>query len=123
MSEQPPLTPPPPAAYPYPAARPTDGKAIAALVTGLLAPFAAMFYGIPGIVLGSVAVFLGLRARGRIKRSGDALGGGGIALAGWIVGLCGILVGLLWFLFLLSLYMAMVSGGRGAGGPPVFPST
>ena len=77
----------------------------------MLSPFAAMFYGIPGVIAGSVAVFLGLTARSRIKRSGGALGGGGIALAGWIVGLFGIVIGLLWFLFLFSLYMAMVSTG------------
>ena len=111
VSEPPPLTPPPAPVYPYAAARPTEGRAIGALVAGLLSPFAAMFYGIPGVIAGSVAVFLGLTARSRIKRSGGALGGGGIALAGWIVGLFGIVIGLLWFLFLFSLYMAMVSTG------------
>lgn len=91
---------------------------MAALVTGLLSPFAALFYGLPGVILGSVAVFLGLTARSRIKRSGGTLAGGGIALAGWIVGLCAIVFGLLWFLFLFSLYMAMVSTVPSAGSHP-----
>ncbi len=74
-----------------------------------------LFYGIPGIVLGSVAVVLGLRARRRIKDSAGLLGGGGIALASWIAGACGIVVGLLWGAFLLALFMAMTGGGGGKG--------
>jgi Domain of unknown function (DUF4190) len=97
----------------YPAARPTDSRAIAALVCGLIAPFGALFYGLPGVVLGTVALVLGLGARRRIKRSGGALAGGGMALAGWIVGLIGIVMGLAWGLFLLALYLAMVSSGGG----------
>jgi uncharacterized protein DUF4190 len=120
VAEVPPPTPsapPAPAVAAYPAVRPTDGSAIAALVVGLIAPFGALFYGLPGIILGTVALFLGLGARRRIKRSGGALGGGGMALAGWIVGLVGIVMGLLWGLFLMGLYLAMVSGGPGKGGP------
>ena len=125
MADEPPVTPASPSLYPYPAARRTEGKAIAALVIGLLSPFAAMFYGLPGVIFGSVAVFLGLRARSRIKRSGGTLAGGGMALAGWIVGVCAIVVGTLWFLFLAMLYMAMTSGNPGASGtgPPAFPTT
>ena len=115
MAQEPPVTPAAPAPQ---LVRPTEGIAIAALVLGLLAPFGALFYGLPGVILGSIAVFLGLRARGRIKRSGGALGGSGMALAGWIVGLLGIVVGLLWFVFLFSLYMAMQAGGDGAKGLP-----
>ncbi|HSS60771.1 MAG TPA: hypothetical protein VLK30_04870 [Candidatus Limnocylindrales bacterium] len=113
MSEQPPQPPPPPGAIANPAARPTDGGALAAFVLGLISPFGALFYGLPGVIMGSVAVFLGLRARGRIKRSGGTLGGGGMALAGWIVGLVGIVIGLAWGLFLLALYAAMVSTSPG----------
>lgn len=88
------------------------------MVLGVLAPVGAMFYGFPGVVAGTVAVVLGLVARGRIKRSGGALGGGGLALAGVIIGLCGIVVGLLWGLFLLALYLAMTSGGGPTEGIP-----
>ena len=96
--------------------RPIEGKAIVALILGVLAPLTAMLlYGIPGLVLGSVAVVLGLRARRRIKDSAGMLGGGGIALAGWIAGVFGIVVGLLWGAFLLMLYMAMGAGGGGKG--------
>jgi hypothetical protein len=104
-----------PGLNPYASLRPIEGTTIAALVLGLFSPFAAQYYGIPGIVLGSIAVFLGLRARRRIKESAGVLGGGGIAMAGWIAGVCGIVAGLVWGLFLLALYMAMVGGGGGGG--------
>lgn len=95
MTEQPPALPQPPRVGPYPAARPTDSGAIAALVVGAISPIAAlMCFGITGVVLGSVAVFLGLRARDRIKRAGGAVGGGGMAQAAWIIGVCAIVLGL-----------------------------
>lgn len=75
----------------------------------------ALFYGFPGVVLGSLAVIFGLRARKHIKQSNGYLGGGGMVLAGWIVGVIGILGGALWALFLFALYMAMVGSGTGAG--------
>lgn len=74
---------------PLPAARPTDGRAIAALVVVIVSFIGAFFYGIPGVILGVVAVVLGLTARSRIKKSGGALGGGGLAPAGTIVGVNG----------------------------------
>ena len=95
--------------------RPIEGKAIVALILGLFSLVGASYWGIPGIVLGTIAVFLGLRARRRIKESAGILGGGGIALAGSIAGACGIIVGLVWGVFLLALFMAMGGGGGGKG--------
>jgi hypothetical protein len=114
MAEQPPAgAPPPPVTYATP--KPVEGRAIAALVVGLLAPLGALlFFGVSGVILGAVAVFLGLTARSRIKRSGGVLGGGGMALAGWIAGALGIAVGLAWGLYLFALFMAMGAGtGKG----------
>ena len=99
-----------------PAAKPVEGRAIAALIVGLMAPLGALlFFGISGVIMGAIAVFLGLTARSRIKKSGGALGGGGMALAGWICGAVGIVVGLLWGFYLFALFMAMSSGGGGKG--------
>lgn len=96
MADQPPATPPAPIPTDaYPARRPTDSGAIAALVVGLIAPIGAlMFFGIGGVILGGVAVFLGFRARRRIKGAGGQVGGSGLALAGWIVGLCALVLGI-----------------------------
>ena len=82
--------------------------AIAALVVGLTAVPGATVLGVPGVVLGIVAIILGLRARGRIKRSGGARGGGGFAVAGMIAGGCGAVLGALWAFYLTLLYLAMM---------------
>lgn len=118
MAEQPPgIHVPTSAAITQVPALRTDGMAIAALVVGLIAPLAAMFYGVPGVIMGSVAVFLGLSSRRRIKRSGGTLQGGGLALAGWIVGLGAIVLGVMIAVLLIGLFLAMQSGS-GKGGLP-----
>ena len=113
MAEQPPAggsTAPAPGTYPLP--KPVEGRAIAALICGIAAPLGAfLLFGVSGVILGAVALGLGLSARSRIKRSGGVLGGGGMALAGWILGVVGLLIGLVWGVFLLGMYMAMTSGG------------
>ena len=93
----PPVPPPPPPPYPgygY-ASVPTDGRATAALVVGIVAVVGLFCYGIPAIILGPIAIFLGLSARRHIKASGGAVGGGGIAMAGWILGLLATVLGIL----------------------------
>lgn len=99
---------------PYPSARPNDNMAIIALVIAIASVPAVSFFGIPAMIGGVVAVVLGLRSRGRIKRSGGALAGGGAALAACIVGLVAAVLGALWAIYLFALFMAMTSGGKGA---------
>ena len=113
MADQPPLgAPAPQSPVAFATPKPVEGRAIAALIVGISAPLGAfVFLGVSGVILGAVAVFLGLTARSRIKRSGGALGGGGMALAGWVLGLVGIIVGGAWALYLFALYMAMSAGG------------
>ena len=101
--------------------QPTAGMAIAALVVGLVSLPGACFYGIPGVILGSTAIFLGLRSRGLIKRSSGAIGGGGLATAGWITGLCAVVLGTLWALYLFMLFQAMSSTVTVTPGPPRLP--
>ncbi len=63
--------------------RGTPGKAVAALVLGILA-IPGIIIPIVGIVLGLLALILGLSARSQIRR--DGLTGSGQALAGVILG-------------------------------------
>ncbi|HYN74937.1 MAG TPA: DUF4190 domain-containing protein [Candidatus Limnocylindria bacterium] len=106
--------PPPPSAYPPPPDGPPgatpsvyaaaagavgvpkqNGKAIASLVLGIVG------FCICGIILGGLAVFLGLQARKEIAASNGAQGGDGMALAGVIVGGIALVLGvgqLIWFL-------------------------
>jgi hypothetical protein len=88
---------PPP--FDEPAGAPkTAGKAIAALVCGILSLLVA------GVILGVVAVVLGIVARKEIAAN-PALGGAGMALAGIITGALG---------FVLAVILLAV------GGPGVF---
>jgi Domain of unknown function (DUF4190)/Thioredoxin len=65
---------------------PTDGKATASLVLGLLSIFCF------GLVSGIPAIVFGFLARRDIARSGGGLGGAGMALGGIIVGSIGTLM-------------------------------
>jgi hypothetical protein len=79
---------------PYPAARPTNGMAVASLVLGAL----WLFW------IGSVlALVFGYLARGQMRRTGE--GGDGLALAGLILGWIG--VG--------TLVLSFVAGALGGG--------
>lgn len=75
----------PPLTYaPRPApATPTNGKAIAALVLGILSPVLCyVLTGIPAIVLG-------VKARREIRSSNGTQAGDGLALAGLVLGIVG----------------------------------
>ena len=74
----PPSSPPASVAPPAPGAVPTDGKAIASMVLGLLS-FLICFAGIPAIILGHIS-------RSNIALSKGQLKGEGMALAGLIMG-------------------------------------
>jgi hypothetical protein len=115
VAEQPPAAPQPPPVGSYPATRPTDSGAIAALVIGVISPIGAlMFYGVTGVILGSVAVFLGLRARSRIKGVGGMVGGAGMAQAAWIIGVCAIVLGLVMTAITIGSFLyASPSGKKG----------
>src|SRR5262245_36481585 len=63
-----------------PAAPPTDGKATASLVLGILSWMG------PGIVAGVPAIILGHMSRSAIRKSMGRLKGDGMALAGLILG-------------------------------------
>jgi Domain of unknown function (DUF4190) len=92
MSVPPPpaAPPPPPEGYQYGTtgvAR-TEGKAIASLVCGIVG------FIILGVVLGVVAIVLGVRARRVIAASAGALKGAGLAMAGIVLGVVDIIVGI-----------------------------
>ena len=77
----------------YAAPQPT-GKAIAAMVTGILGLTMCCF------PIGIVAWVLGKQAEREIRASGGRLGGDGMAKAGWIMGIIGTVGSLLYLAFI-----------------------
>lgn len=88
---------------PPPAPR-SDGKAIASLACGI-AGILFVLGGIPALILGPIAYFMGRSAQRRIEESRGVLGGHGAAQAGWITGVIatamGAAVTLAWFVLVL----------------------
>jgi hypothetical protein len=79
--------------YPQPGSGPKNGLGTASLVLAVLALLSCWIpvFGIVGIILGLIALVLGLIGRGRAKR-GSATNGG-VALAGVLLGGLAVLVG------------------------------
>ena len=104
--------PPPPMQYGdyYPAgpAAPKNGLGTAALVIAIVALISSVSV-VGGILLGVVAVILGVIARGRVK-SGEA-NNGGVALAGIILGIISIIAGLAFIAIWVGLFREVGAGG------------
>jgi hypothetical protein len=87
------------------AAGSTDGRGIASLITAIAGIVLGLPMGIPGMILGTIAYFLGRSAVSRIDSSLGALGGRSAAVAGWVLGVVAMAIGsavtLTWIVVLL----------------------
>jgi hypothetical protein len=97
----------PPPSYPPPrikASGSTDGRAVASLIAA-----------IAGIVLGTLAYFLGRSAVSRIDSSKGGLGGRSIAVSGWVLGVVAMAMGsvitLVWIVVVLVATAQPAAGG------------
>ena len=99
---------PPPAYPPPPVSAGTDSRAVASLAFAILGLIFGLPLGLPGMIAGPIAYFLGKGARARIAESGGTLGGASAANAGRILGIVttavGALVTLLWFIVILNAF-------------------
>jgi hypothetical protein len=103
--------PPPPSARPAP----TPPQGTASLILAIVGVVLGIPLGVPGLVLGATAYFLGKAAVRKIEASADTLGGRSTATTGWVVGVVataiGAVVTFLWFLlFLLSVSSPPATG-------------
>ncbi len=94
----PPTAPPPPAGYQYGQGLPArnDGRAVAALVCGIV----GLLFG--GFILGVIAIVLGVMGRNAIRSSGGTLKGAGMATAGIVLGIFDIFAGVFVFIWLVG---------------------
>ncbi len=82
--------------------------AITALVLGIVAAVGVVLcYGIPSVIAGPIAIYLGFRAQHRIRGSGGGLAGNGLAMAGWITGLISTCIGAL-VLLIFVLFVGLI---------------
>jgi hypothetical protein len=99
----------PPPTYPPPAGQTpqvTDGRAAASMIFGILGLLFGIPLGLPGMIGGAIAYFLGKGAKTRIEESNGALGGQNAASIGRIVGIIAFAVGarvtLLWLIVIFN---------------------
>jgi len=101
-----------PPTYPPPAPqvrRVTDGRAAASLLLGALGLVFSLGLGLPGMIAGPIAYFLGKGAQTRIRESKGQLGGEGAASAGRILGIAATIVGCLFSLaWLIVIFNALL---------------
>ncbi len=98
----------PPPAYPPPqngAAQPFDNRALIALEVAIVGLVLGVPLGVPGLVCGPVAYFMGRSAAGRLEASGLASRNRTLARTAWILGIVatgvGAVVSVAWLVFLL----------------------
>ena len=107
----------PPPSYPPPkdqAEGSGGGRAVAALVAAILGIVLGIPLGIPGMVLGTVAYFLGKSAVSRMESAG-AQGGRGMAVSAWVLGVVGMAIGSVVTLVWLVLLLVLTSGPTTTG--------
>jgi hypothetical protein len=115
-----PFYPPPGPPYSGPSA-PTEGKAVASLVLGLLSIFGLVCFG--GPVLGVPAIILGVLARKDVERSGGVVSGAGIATAGIVTGAFGSFVGFVWIGLMIAGVVAGITSASHAKAVHTPPPT
>jgi hypothetical protein len=103
----------PPPSYPPPqigAIQKLDNRALVALGLAITGLVLGLLLGVPGLICGPIAYFLGKSAINRIDASAGTLGGRGIATAAWIFGIVATVVGAIISLVLLVLLLVQISG-------------
>lgn len=89
-----------------------SGLAVASMVVGIVSVVGCMFYGLPSIVCGPVAIVLAQKAKNAIRDGRRSPSGSGFAQAGLITGIVGSVLG---FLGLALIVFAMIAGFAGSG--------
>jgi hypothetical protein len=108
----------PPPSYPPPAAsagQATDGRAAASLVFAILGLVFSIPAGLPGMIAGPIAYFLGTSAGARIAESNGTVGGASQARTGRVLGIVAFAVGCVFTLFwLIVIFNALLDTSAGA---------
>jgi hypothetical protein len=105
-----PYHPPPSYPPPFQGTPRLDRRTLASLLLAIAAVILGLPLGVPGLICGPIAYFMGRAAIARIDASAGALRGRSLATAAWILGIVGTAVGAVVSLVLLVLYLINVAG-------------
>lgn len=87
---------------------PTSGKAVAAMVLGILSILGCMSYGLFSIVCGPLAILFALQAKGQSRRGEVSPSSEGMATAGLVCGIIGTVIGGVALLVFGGFFAAMI---------------
>jgi len=100
---------PPTGAYYQPIPLPTSGYAVASLVLGIASLALCLFYGLPSLVCGPLALVFSNMAGKDIRAGKVNPSSAGLAKAGKICGLIGLLLGIFFILTMVLVIVFAVS--------------
>ncbi len=92
-------------------AQQTQGKAIAALVLGICSIPGCILYGIPGIILGILAIIFAKQANVAIQEGRAPVTSAGLAKGGLICGIVGLCLSVVYFLFMAIMIVIAIAAG------------
>ena len=101
-----------PPSYPppvYDTAQSVDSRAVVALVLAIVGLVFGLPLGVPGLICGPIAYFIGKSSNRRIDASAGALGGRGLAMSAWVLGILATGVGAIITLIWLVLFLVAIS--------------
>ncbi len=95
--------------------QPASGYAITSLVLGIVSIMGCMFYGLPSIICGPLAIYFGITAKKQIARGERNTSSRGMAQAGIICGIIGTSLASIVLVFILLAIFGVIAGGVGFG--------
>ena len=112
----------------YPVQDQSTGKAVASLTLGIVSLATCMYYGLPSIICGWLAMHYAKKARLAVQDGAAPALTISMAKAGRVCGIIGLLLGcvmlgliLLYVIFIIGIVGAVAWGTGGGGGPVPFP--
>lgn len=95
----------------------SSGKAIASMVLGIVSVLGCLFYGLPGIVCGILALVYHRKAMVAIQLGDAPINSVGMARSGRICGIIGLVLGVLYVVG-IGIYILFIIGIFASGGLP-----
>jgi len=100
------------------AGKSASGPAIAGMVLGIISVVGCIFYGVPSLICGPLAIYFSSVGKKQVREGSAARSSGGMATAGFVTGIVGTCIGVLVLAFFLLAILGVIAGSRGGGLGP-----